>query len=322
MSFKVLITDGLAQEGLAILKAHPEFSVDVRKNTSASELATLIADADCVVIRSATTLTQELIAAGKQLKLIVRAGAGVDNIDVPAATAKSLPVMNTASANSLAAAEQTIGLLFAMMRWIPQSAQSLKSGKWERDAFKGREVTGKTLGIVGMGHIGRIVAEKALGLGMRVVAYDPVLRDVSSLPEFKNKAEVMSVVGSLDEVLAHCDVLTVHIPKSAKTAGLIGAPELAKMKRGSYLLQCSRGGIVHEASVLEALNSGLLAGAAFDVFEKEPPVFPNALIDHPLVTAVPHLGASTYEAQDRVALTAAQQIVGFFLRQERSGIIN
>ena len=256
-----------------------------------------------------------------QLKLIVRAGAGVDNIDMKSARSKKIPVMNTASANSLAAAEQTIALMFAVMRWIPQASQSLKAGKWERDIFKGREVTGKTLAVVGLGHIGRLVSEKALGLGMRVIGFDAAIQDKSNLPTLAKYDESFVLVRSLEEALAHADVLTIHVPKTPDTTGLIGAAQLAQLKRGSYLLQCSRGGVVDEPSVVIALDSGHLAGAGFDVFETEPPVFPNALISHPNVVAVPHLGASTYEAQDRVATTAAHQMIGFFLRNEHKGIL-
>ena len=309
---KVLITDGMAKEGVERLQANPHFEVNLRKGTSPEELAGMIGEYDAIVIRSATTLTAPLIDKATNMKLIVRAGAGVDNIDVKAATAKKIPVMNTASANSLAAAEQTIALMFSMLRMIPQSAFSLREGKWDRDSFKGYEATGKTLGVVGLGNIGRIVAEKALGLGMKVVGYDPV---VKSLPG-------VQIVPTVGELLPLAHIVTLHVPKVAETANLINSDSIGKMKDKSFLLNCSRGGIVDEKAVIAAIDSGKLAGAAFDVFEKEPPTFPNPLFTHPKIVCAPHLGASTFEAQERVADTAVTQMIGFFERGERAGIIN
>jgi D-3-phosphoglycerate dehydrogenase len=320
---KILITDGMAKEGVDVLKANPNFEVDLRKATPPAELAGIIGGYDCIVIRSATTLTKELIEKATAMKLIVRAGAGVDNIDVPTATARKLPVMNTASANSLAAAEQTIALMFSMLRMIPQAAQTLREGKWDRDSFKGYEATGKTLGVIGLGNIGRIVAEKAIGLGMKVVGYDPMIKSLSQVPgKLAKMDDAFKLVGTVDEVIAAANLVTVHVPKNKDTANLINADRIAKMKDKSFVINCSRGGIVDEKAVLAALDGGKLAGAAFDVFEKEPPVFPNPLFTHPKVVCAPHLGASTYEAQDRVAQTAASQIVGFFGKGDRAGVIN
>jgi D-3-phosphoglycerate dehydrogenase len=320
---RILITDGLAKEGVDILQAVSEFQVDLRKSTPREELLKIIGGYESIIIRSATTLDAELVNAATSMKLIVRAGAGVDNIDVPTATSRKVPVMNTASANSLAAAEQTIALMFSMLRMIPQAAQTLREGKWDRESFKGYEATGKVMGVIGLGNIGRIVAEKAIGLGMKVVGYDPLVKSLSQLPAyFQKQSEAFKLVGSLDEVLTLSNLITVHIPKSKDTANLINAEKIAKMKDKSFVLNCSRGGIVDEKAVIAALDSGKLAGAAFDVFEKEPPNFPNALFTHPKVVCAPHLGASTFEAQERVALTAAQQMVGFFKRGEKAGIIN
>lgn len=320
---KILITDGMAVEGVETLKANPQFEVDLRKATPVDELAHIIGEAHCIVIRSATRLTKDLIDRASSMKLIVRAGAGVDNIDVPAATAKKIPVMNTASANSLAAAEQTIALLFAMLRQVPQAAASLAGGKWERDSFKGYEATGKTLGVIGLGNIGRIVAEKAVGLGMKVAGYDPVIKTLSQVPGRLSKMdESVRVVATVDEVVKSADILTIHVPKTPETSRLINADRIALMKPKSFVINCSRGGIVDEKAVLAALENGKLAGAAFDVFEKEPPEFPNPLFNHPKVVCAPHLGASTFEAQERVAATAAKQILGFFGNGDRTGIIN
>jgi D-3-phosphoglycerate dehydrogenase len=309
---KILITDGMAKEGVEILKSHPEFEVDLRKETPAAELAGIIGNYQCIIIRSATKLTKDLIEKCSSMKLIVRAGAGVDNIDVPVATGMKLPVMNTASANSLAAAEQTIALMFAMLRQIPQASASMAAGKWERDKFKGWEATGKTIGVIGLGNIGRIVAEKAHGLGMKVVGYDPFIKTLANV----------QILPTVDDVVKVSNLITVHVPKSKETAKLINADRLAMMKDGSFVINCSRGGIVDEAALLKALDSGKLAGAALDVFEEEPPTKPSPLFTHPKVACAPHLGASTFEAQERVALTAANQIVGFFKKGDRTGIIN
>lgn len=319
---KVLITDGMAANGVELLENSGQFDLDIRKSTDAGELAGIIGDYQAIVIRSATTLTSELVDKASSMKLIVRAGAGVDNIDVAKATEKKIPVMNTASANSLAAAEQTIALMFSMLRHIPQSYKSITSGEWDRNSFKGYEATGKTLGLVGLGNIGRIVCEKAIGLGMNVVAFDPFVKSLEQVPSLKKFDESVKIVTNLDDVLAHAQILTLHVPKNKETANLIGAAQIAKMPKGSFLLNCARGGIVDEDAVVAALNEGHLTGAAFDVFAKEPPDRPHALIDHPKAVCVPHLGASTFEAQERVASTAASQMIGFFGSGDRTGVIN
>jgi len=323
MATKILITDGMAKDGVEILKAVPGFEVVVRDSTPKEELEKIIGDYDCIVIRSATTLTADLIEKAKSMKLIVRAGAGVDNIEVPVATEKKIPVMNTASANSLAAAEQTIALLFAMFRQVPQAAQSLREGRWDRTKFKGFEVTGKHIGVLGLGNIGRIVADKAIGLGMTVYGYDPQISSKDELSAILgSKGESFHLCQTVDEVLPQVDIVTLHIPKTKETAGLMNAERIAKMKNGSFLMNCARGGLVEEKAVLDALEKGKLAGAAFDVFDKEPPEFPNPLFQNDKVVCAPHLGASTFEAQHRVALTAAKQITGFFNKGDRHGVIN
>lgn len=320
---RILITDGLAKEGVDILKANPDFEIDLRKATSAEELAQIIGNYEAIVIRSATTLTGALLEKATAMKLIVRAGAGVDNIDVPTATARKLPVMNTASANSMAAAEQTIALMFASLRSVAQASLSLREGRWDRDSFKGYEATGKTLGVIGLGNIGRIVAEKAIGLGMTVVGYDPMIKSMTQVQgKLARMEDAFRLVQTVDEVVTTANIVTVHVPKNKDTTNLINADRIAQMKDKSFILNCSRGGIVNEADVIAALDSGKLAGAAFDVFEKEPPAFPNPLFSHAKITCAPHLGASTFEAQERVALTAAAQMVGFFAKGERAGVIN
>jgi len=320
---KILITDGMAKEGVETLKKVSDFEVDLRKETAVSELEKIIDQYQCIVIRSATTLTQGLIEKAKSMQLILRAGAGVDNIDVAYATEKKIPVMNTASANSLAAAEQTIALLFAMFRQVPQASASLSAERWDRALFKGYEVTGKTLGVVGLGNIGHLVAQKALGLGMKVIGYDPTVKSESDLKQkLIDPSNMFQLATDLQKVATESDVLTFHIPKTKQTAHLVNIDFISKMKEKSFIINCARGGIVDETAVIKALDSGKLAGAAFDVFEKEPPTFPNPLFSHPKIVCTPHLGASTFEAQDRVAATASAQIIGFFLKNEKAGIIN
>lgn len=313
----------MSKEGVDLLKANPNFEVDFRKATELAELQKIIGNFECIEIRSATKLTKELIEMGTNLKLIVRGGAGVDNIDVPTATARKIAVMNTATANSLAAAEMTIALMFSMLRQVPQAAQSLKEGKWDREKFKGFEVTGKTLGVIGLGNIGKIVAEKAIGLGMKVLAYDPVIKSMSQVTgKLARMDDALKIEGTVDGVLASAHIVTLHVPKNAETSNLINTDRIAKMRDGAYVINCSRGGIVDEKALIAALDSGKLAGAALDVFPKEPPEFPQPVFTHAKIVATPHLGASTVEAQERVGLTAANQINGFFERGEKTGIIN
>lgn len=323
VKIRILICDGMSKDGVAALKEVNNFEVDLRSNTPADELARIIGNAECLVVRSATIVTKDLIEKASAMRLIVRAGAGVDNIDVKAATERNIPVMNTASANSLAAAEQTIALLFSMLRMIPQSAHMLREGKWDRKNFTGVEATGKLLGVLGLGNIGRIVAEKAVGLGMKVIGYDPLVKSPSQLSgPIARMDESILLVPSVDQVMSLCDILTVHIPKTPETTKLVNADRISRMKKGAFVLNCSRGGIVDEKAVIAGLDSGQLAGAAFDVYEKEPPDFPNALFTHPKIVCTPHLGASTQEALERVGLTASRQIIGFFCKDLREGVVN
>lgn len=317
---KILITDGLASDGQAILKNEKSFTLEVRKETPASELLNIIGDYECLVVRSATKVTKEVIEKGTKLKLICRAGAGVDNVDVEAATARKIAVMNTASANSLAAAEQTIALMFAMMRQTAEAHQSMREGRWDRAKFSGFELTGKTLGILGLGNIGKIVADRAIGLKMNVVGFDPFVKQSTQLPvELRN---TVTLEQSADAVLKAADIVTLHLPLNKETKGMLSREKLSLMKDGSWLVNCARGGLVDEDVVCELLDSGKLRGVAFDVFKEEPVKFPNKLTAHPKATVTPHLGASTAEAQLRVGLTAAQQIVNFFTKGDRTGVLN
>ncbi|HSC36176.1 MAG TPA: phosphoglycerate dehydrogenase [Thermodesulfobacteriota bacterium] len=302
---KVLITDGMTKEGLSILESAEGLDLDVRKSTPKEELAGIIGGYDAIIIRSATKLTADLIEAGKNLRVIGRAGIGVDNVDVEAATKKGIVVMNTPEANAITTAEHTITLMLSLARQIPQAHASLKSGKWERNKFKGIEIYGKTLGCIGLGNIGKLVAERAIGLKMNVIAYDPFLS--------KEAAEKIGVeLVTLDDLLKRSDIITIHTPLNSETKNLINKDTLEKTKKGLVLINCARGGVINEQDIAEAIKSGKVAGAAFDVFINEPPEEGNPLLSlDENVVFTPHLGASTAEAQTKVGLAIADQIVDF-----------
>jgi D-3-phosphoglycerate dehydrogenase / 2-oxoglutarate reductase len=297
----------MSEAALKQFQEQGSFDVTARKQTSLPELLKLLPDYDALFVRSATQVTREVLEAGTRLKLVLRLGAGLDNVDIPSAREKNIEVMNTAAANALSAAEQTIALMYSLARFVPQSVQSLAMGEWRRADFVGFELTGKTLGVLGCGQIGRIVMEKALGIGMNVSAYDPFVKELS-----EDLGARVELKNSIEDLVASADLVTLHIPRTAETKNLFNTELLSKMKKGSYLLNVARGGIIDEKALLEALNLGHIEGAALDVFEKEPPVFPNKLITHPKVIATPHLGASTHEAQERVGLVAFEQTRKFF----------
>ncbi|GIJ82687.1 hypothetical protein Asppvi_001198 [Aspergillus pseudoviridinutans] len=301
---KVLVPEKLSPDGLALLRASLE--VDERKGLDADELLKIIPDYDALVVRSETKVTATLLQAAKQLKVVARAGVGVDNVDVEEATKLGIVVVNSPSGNIGAAAEHTIALLMAMARNIPEACSSLKSGKWERSKFVGVEVKGKTLSIIGLGKVGLTVARLAKGLGMNVNALDPY-----ASPAVAASASV-TLVSSLSELLPTADFLTIHTPLIASTKGMISTAELAQMKPGSRILNVARGGTIDEAALLEALESGHLAAAAIDVFTSEPPQPDSTaarLIAHPRAVVTPHLGASTVEAQENVSIDVCEQVL-------------
>lgn len=301
---RILVADPIASEGMEQL--HRFANVDARHGLSAADLIAAIPAYDALVVRSETRVTAEVIAAGKRLHVIARAGVGVDNIDVEAATRHGIIVVNSPTGNIAAAAEHTIALLLAMARHIPAASASLREGRWERSRFVGTEVRGKTLGIIGLGKVGAEVARRAGegGLGMRLLASDPY-----ASPETARKLNADLV--PLEDLLAQSDFITLHTALTGSTRGLIGTDELAQMKSTARIINCARGGIVDEEALLAALESGALAGAALDVYSKEPPgdnKTIRALLEHPLVVATPHLGASTEEAQISVAVDVVEQI--------------
>ena len=309
---KILISDKLAQEGLDILKAVKEFEVDCKYNLKPEELKSIIKNYDALIIRSATTVTADIIEAADKLKVIGRAGVGLDNVDLKAATKKGIVAMNTPGGNTTSTAEHTMSLILALSRNIPQACASLKSGKWERSKFEGVELYGKTLGIIGLGRIGSSVARMCKSFGMKIIAYDPFLSI-----EIASKLGVTVV--EFEELIRTSDYITVHIPKSAETKNLISHKEFSMMKKTARVINCARGGIIDEAALSEALQNKIIAGAALDVFDKEPVDFNSALLkfDHCVMT--PHLGASTSEAQVNVAIEIAESLRNALLGK---GIVN
>ncbi|MFQ5477668.1 MAG: phosphoglycerate dehydrogenase [Candidatus Binatia bacterium] len=314
MEFKVLVSDKLAPEGLAILKAAEGLDVDYRPGIDSKELAAMIGAYHGIVIRSGTRVTAELLGAAELLKVVGRAGIGVDNVDVDAASKRGVVVMNTPGGNNVTTAEHTISLLLALARHIPQANASLRSGEWRRGDFIGTEVFGKTLGVIGTGNIGAIVADRARGLKMRVLAYDPYITE-----EAATRLGVELV--TLEELYRRADFITVHTPLTEETRGMVSDQAFAAMKDGVRMLNCARGGIVDEAALARALESGKVAGAALDVFAEEPAV-DNPLVGMPQVVATPHLGASTDEAQLNVAVAVAEQVRDFLLNDSIINAVN
>jgi len=313
--FRVLITDNLSAAGLEVLRQSPEIEVDVRSGLTPEQVREALREADGIIIRSATKLTAAILKDQPRLKAIVRAGVGVDNIDLPAATREGIVVMNTPAGNTTSTAEHTIAMMMALSRNIGRAAASMREGKWERSKFTGTQLAGKTLAILGLGRIGQAVAQRARGLEMRVLGYDPFLSAERA------GEQGIELFRDIDAMLAECDYLTVHTPLTDETRGVINADRLRKMKKGVRVINCARGGIIDENDLAEALKSGHVAGAALDVFVQEPPVS-NPLTGLPNVLCTPHLGASTDEAQELVAIEAAEILSGFFLRNEVRHAVN
>jgi len=303
---KVLVSDALAPQGVEVLHKARDIEVIERPGLSPAELLELIPEIDGLVIRSGTKVTADVIERADRLKVIGRAGIGVDNVDVPSATARGIVVVNTPSGNNITTAEHAIALMVSLARHIPQATASLKAGKWEKKKFQGMELFNRVLGVVGVGNIGRIVTMRARGLGMRVLAYDPYLS-----AEQAGRLEVQAV--SLDELLERADIITVHVPKTPETTGLIGREAFEKVRPGVFVVNAARGGIVDEAALLEALESRRVAGAALDVFVQEPPGPEHPLVNHPNVICTPHLGASTEQAQVNVSVAVAEQVRDYLL---------
>lgn len=314
--FRVLITDNLAPAGLKILQETPGIEVDNRSKLTPAEVREALKQADGIIIRSGTELTPELLEGQQRLKVIVRAGVGVDNIHLPTATREGIVVMNTPAGNTTSTAEHTVTMMMALSRNVAAADASMKAGKWDRNKFKGTQLAGKTLAVVGLGRIGQAVAKRAIGLEMKVIGYDPFLSAERAAEQG------IELIRDVDEIVTRCDYITVHTPLDEGTRGLINADRIAKMKKGVRIINCARGGIVDEAALADALKSGHVAGAALDVFVEEPPPADHPLLKCPNLVLTPHLGASTEEAQEAVSVEAAEIIVGFLLRSEVRHAVN
>ncbi|MDX9998854.1 MAG: phosphoglycerate dehydrogenase [Phenylobacterium sp.] len=313
MAPRVLIADKLSPAAVEIFKQRG-VDADVKTGLSKDELLKIIGDYDGLAVRSATKADKDVIAAAKNLKVIGRAGIGVDNVDIPAATAAGIVVMNTPFGNSITTAEHAIAMLFACARQLPAADASTQAGKWEKNRFMGVELYGKTLGLIGAGNIGSIVADRALGLKMKVVAYDPFLSPERAVELGVEKVE-------LDQLLARADAITLHTPLTDKTRNMLSAENLAKTKKGVIIINCARGGLVDEAALRKLLDEGHVGAAGFDVFVEEP-AKENVLFSAPNFVATPHLGASTVEAQENVALQVAEQMSDYLLTGAVTNALN
>jgi len=310
---RILVSDPIGDVGLSLLRGEG-FAVENRTDLAAGELEKIIGKFDALVVRSSTQVTAGVIEHGSRLRVIGRAGSGVDNIDVPAATRRGILVMNTPGGNTVSAAEHTVSMMLALARNIPQAHMSMVRGEWDRKRFIGMEVLEKTVGIIGLGKIGREVARRCSGLGMRVIGYDPLMQ-----PDAAIRLDIDMV--AMDELFRRSDFISVHTPMTPETRGLIGDKALSRAKRGVRILNCARGGIVDEGALLRGLESGQVGGAALDVFEQEPPVG-SPLLNHPRVICTPHLGASTEEAQEKVAAQIATSIADALKGRGYAGVVN
>ncbi|MDT4969023.1 MAG: D-3-phosphoglycerate dehydrogenase / 2-oxoglutarate reductase [Acidobacteriota bacterium] len=313
-TLNILVADDVSESGLEPLRL-AAFHVEKKVGLTAEQLLESVKHCDGLIVRSETKVTPEVMDAATRLRVIGRAGVGVDNIDVPAATSRGIVVMNAPDGNTITTAEHTIALLVSLARQVPQANESLRKGRWDRKRFLGVELQGKTLGVIGLGRIGRVVANRARAFGMNIIAYDPFIA-----PEQARDLE--SELGTLDEVFARADFLTVHTPLTAETRGVINAHAFSKMKRGVRIINCARGGLVDENALLAAIKEGIVAGAALDVFEREPPPADHPLLALDQVIATPHLGASTAEAQEGVAFTVAEQMRDYLLTGALRGAVN
>ncbi len=301
---KILISDSMSAKAVEVLKNTPGLDVDVITGLKPEELKVKIKDYHGLVVRSSTKVTAEILEAAENLKVVGRAGTGVDNVDMPAATKKGVVVMNTPGGNTVTTAEHAISMMMALARKIPQATASMKRGEWEKKKFEGTEITGKTLGILGVGNIGSVVAARAQGLRMNVISYDPFIS-----PEAADKLGISLV--SIDDLFKKSDFISIHVPLTAETKNIVNAEAFKKMKKGVKLINCARGGIVNEADLAEAIKAKMVSGAALDVFEKEPTPADNPLLQMEEVILTPHLGASTFEAQESVAIAIAEQIADY-----------
>jgi len=313
--FDILVADAIALDALTPLSSDPRFNLTVKTGLKGDELRDAIAGADAVLVRSATKITRDSLSRADRLKVIGRAGVGVDTIDVDAATERRIPVLTAPAGNTVSAAELTMALLLALARRVPAADRSMRAGEWDRKSFNGVELYGKTLGLVGAGRIGGEVAVRARAFGMRVIVFDPFLNP--------DRASALGVeTGGLDETLERADVLSVHVPLTDETHGLIGEAQLAKLKPSAFVLNVARGGVVDEDALLKALQNKRLAGAALDVYSVEPLPADHPFRSLPNVVLTPHLGASTAEAQQNVAIEIAEAVRAALLDNDVSRAVN
>ena len=300
--FKVLVSDPVSDQGISLLAEAPDIVLDKKPGLSEDELVNIIGDYDALLVRSQTKVTERIMNAAKKLKVIGRAGVGVDNIDLEAATRKGIIVINAPDGNTITTCEHTFAMMMALARHIPQAYVKTISGQWDRKSFIGVELRNKVLGVIGMGRIGSEVAMRAKAFGMTVYGYDPFLTE--------ERAQKLGVrISTVEEVLRNADFITVHTPLTPETRHMIAKEQFAICKKGVRIINCARGGIIHEQDLIEAIDAGIVAGAAFDVFEEEPPPADHPFLKHPKIIVTPHLGASTVEAQENVAIDVSEQIL-------------
>jgi D-3-phosphoglycerate dehydrogenase len=315
MTFHILIPDNLDKAGLNLLTKFQGVTIQAAAKMSREEVMAAIPDADALIIRSATKVDRAMLQAAPKLKLVGRAGVGVDNVDLDAATERGVVVMNAPDGNTIATAELTLGLMLALARHIPAAHNSLAGGQWERKAYMGTELRNKTLGIVGFGRVGRAVAKRALAFEMRVIAHDPFL------PGDAGQALGVEMV-ALDDLYARADYITLHALANDENRHMINAASITRMKKGVRIVNAARGALIDEAALAAAIKEGKVAGAALDVYNEEPPEPGNPLIGLPGVIDTPHLGASTVEAQDEVAVQIAQQVLDALIKGQNKNVVN
>jgi D-3-phosphoglycerate dehydrogenase len=313
--FKVLVSDPISDLGIQQLNDAADIVVDKKTGLKEDELVAIIGDYEALLVRSQTKVTERIMEAGKKLKVIGRAGVGVDNIDLDAATKRGIVVINAPDGNTIATCELTFAMMMSAARQIPQAYKKTVSGEWDRKTFVGVELRAKVLGIIGMGRIGSEVAKRAKVFGMEVIGYDPFLT--------QDRAEKMGVkLGSVNEIAAQADFITVHTPLTPETRHIISKAQFAIMKKGVRIINCARGGIVDEIALVEAINQGIVSGAAFDVFEEEPPAANHPFLNHPQIIVTPHLGASTIEAQENVAIDVSEEVMHILRNEPFKNAVN
>lgn len=306
--FKVLVSDPISDLGIQQLMDADDVTVDKNTGLSEDELVQIIGDYDALLVRSQTRVTERIMTAGKNLKVVGRAGVGVDNIDLEAATKRGIIVINAPDGNTITTCEHTFAMMMALARHIPQAYAKTIGGTWDRKTFLGVELRNKTLGVLGMGRIGSEVAKRAKAFGMSILGYDPFLTE--------ERAEKLGIkLASVDEIIRNADFMTVHTPLTPETKHMIARPQFEVMKKGMRIINCARGGVIDEMALVEAIDEGIVAGAAFDVFESEPPAQDHPFLSHPKIIVTPHLGASTVEAQENVAIDVSEQVL-HILRDE------